>query len=152
MAVGKEGGVNQRQGVATTVPMSDGLENRPVPCGGCRLCCQGDAVFLHPDKGDDPRMYRTVVARHPLTGELGFMLAHKPDGTCIYLGAEGCTIHGRAPVSCRIFDCRLMYLRTDRPTRRRMVREGLLSADILVRGRELLATLPAEERARYERR
>lgn len=34
------------------------------------------------------------------------MLAHKANGECVYLGKKGCTIHDRAPIVCKAFDCR----------------------------------------------
>jgi len=72
-----------------------------VPCNGCTLCCRGDMVRLLP--GDFPSEYQTEP--HPLfPGQL--MLAHKPNGNCVYLGKGGCTIHETKPIMCRTFDCR----------------------------------------------
>lgn len=81
--------------------MSERAYCGPVPCNGCTLCCQGDAIRLLP--ADDASQYQTVPHdRYP--GHL--MLDHKPNGDCIYLGASGCTIHGHAPLMCREMDCR----------------------------------------------
>lgn len=113
-----------------------------VPCNGCRLCCINDMIVLHPEEGDDPASYETERIRHPLTGEPALMLKHKPNGECIYLGASGCTIHDRAPLICRKFDCRKMYLRFSRAERKRMIRAGLLDRDKLDAGRDRVHTLP----------
>jgi len=32
-----------------------------------------------------------------------------PNGDCVYLGADGCTIHGRQPAVCKAFDCRVFF-------------------------------------------
>lgn len=77
-----------------------------VPCNGCTLCCQGDALRLLP--GDDASQYQTVP-HDTILGEL--MLDHKPNGDCIYLGATGCTIHARRPQMCREMDCRIIGAR-----------------------------------------
>lgn len=72
---------------------------------------------------------------NPITGKPGLMVAKKP-GTmdCIYLGENGCTIHGSAPIICRAFDCGLMWAKWTRPERRRMVATGLFSADVFREG------------------
>lgn len=73
-----------------------------VPCNGCRLCCINDLVRILPH--EDASQWRTVPhATRP--GAL--MLAHKADGTCVYLGDAGCTIHDRPrPEQCVAMDCR----------------------------------------------
>jgi len=82
--------------------MTTSRKDRLVLCDGCTLCCQGDAVFLHPECGDDPRRYRTEPAGERL------MLAHKANGDCIYLQRRsGCTIWDRRPTVCREMDCRV---------------------------------------------
>jgi len=79
-----------------TVPL------REVPCNGCTLCCERwDLVRLMP--GDDPALYQTE--RHPFL-EGALMLAHKPNGDCVYLTAAGCSIHDHSPQQCREMDCR----------------------------------------------
>lgn len=101
-----------------------------VPCNGCTRCCQGDAVRLLPD--DDPWQYQ--VEDHPaMPGQL--MLAHKPDGSCIYLGSSGCTIHGRAPQQCRQMDCRVIAMRLTYTQVRKM---KAFPIQVWQRGRELL--------------
>lgn len=77
-----------------------------VPCNGCTLCCQNDLLRLLP--GDDPSQYETMP--HPLMpGQLA--LAHKPEGSCVYLGSTGCSIHERRPQMCREMDCRIVAQR-----------------------------------------
>jgi hypothetical protein len=79
---------------------------REIPCNGCTLCCQGDAVRL--DKEDVSRGYQTEP--HPFV-QGALMLAHKPNGECVYLNKDGCSIHDHAPSLCRIADCRSLALR-----------------------------------------
>lgn len=74
---------------------------RDVPCGGCMRCCRGDAIRLLPM--DNPARYLTVP--HPrYSGQL--MLDHKPNGDCVYLGEQGCTIQDDKPLMCQEMDCR----------------------------------------------
>lgn len=79
----------------------DPRPTRDVPCNGCTVCCQNDAVFLHPECGDDPAKYQIEIADDGRA-----MLAHKPNRDCIYLDRDkGCTIHADRPVVCREMDC-----------------------------------------------
>ena len=98
-------------------------------------------IILHPEKGDRVSDYQTVPCRNPLTGKPGHMLDHKPNGECIYLGSSGCTIHGRAPLICREFDCRKMYLKFSRAERKRLVRDGLCDQSKFDAGRDRIGTL-----------
>jgi Fe-S-cluster containining protein len=113
----------------------------PVPCNGCRLCCINDMIILHPEKGDRPAEYLTVEIRHPFTWKPAKMLQHKPNGDCIYLGETGCTIHDRAPLICREYDCRRQYLSMTRAERRKAVAIGLMDRPKLEAGRQRLHTL-----------
>ncbi len=112
--------------IALAIVKRNFLANRTVdlPCDGCRECCRGDAIYLHPECGDDPGQYRTV----PYNGRL--ILDHAENGDCTYLGPEGCTIHDSAPVVCRELDCReivaLPQFRSAVPDKRR--RKALLLA------------------------
>ena len=75
-----------------------------VPCNGCRVCCRKVVVALFPDRGDVVANYETTQ----LTLENGSTLdihAQNPNGDCVNLGDQGCTIYGRAPAICRAFDC-----------------------------------------------
>jgi Fe-S-cluster containining protein len=53
--------------------------------------------------------YITVPVLGP-GGKEARMLAHKPNGDCIYLGDGYCTIHDMAPAVCKAFDCRKWLL------------------------------------------
>lgn len=113
------------------------------PCNGCTACCKGDAIWLHPELGDDPSQYETVEYHHPLTGETGLILEHKQDGSCVYLDRDiGCTIYEKRPAICREFDCRGFYLKCvesmNGKARRKAVAQGYLSKSVLAQGRRLL--------------
>lgn len=112
------------------------LPLKEVPCNGCTLCCQGDAIRLEvEDRAED---YHTEP--HPrIPGAL--MLAHKPNGECIYLDEHGCSIHGRAPSLCRIADCRAVALKIDFETARYLHAMGQLDFRVWNKGRELLDEL-----------
>lgn len=88
-----------------------------VPCNGCTACCQHDALRLRPDMGDDLSQYEHEP--HDTWPDQR-MLAHKPDGSCIYLTPTGCGIHERRPYMCRTMDCRLLPLRMSFDQAKRM--------------------------------
>lgn len=118
-----------------------------VPCGTCNGCCRNELIVLHPEDGDIPALYTTIRVRQPLTGLMVDAIPLKDDGACIYLGAEGCTIHARRPAVCRAFDCRVMYhdlaRHLTRPERRRVMRDGAPGSEVIKAGYERLATLVA---------
>lgn len=115
------------------------LTTHAVPCQGCRLCCQGDAVRLEDE--DLNRGYETEP--HPyIPGAL--MIAHKPDGDCVYLDENGCTIHGRAPALCRAADCRSLALAYDLRTAQTLHMMGRLNFDVWDRGNQLIAGMKAQ--------
>lgn len=118
-------------------------ERREVNCNGCRRCCVNDLIVLHPECGDDPSQYETVSCTNPVTGKESVAVAKKPGSTeCIYLGEKGCTIHDRAPAICREFDCGAFYLawkiKYTRNDRRMLLKAGLIGADLIARGKEVL--------------
>jgi hypothetical protein len=123
-------------------PINGRLDRAVVPCGGCTACCRRDLIALFPEHGDDVASYETEPAVDPRNGREVTVLKRRPDGACIYLGEDGCTIHARAPAICRVFDCRRFYLRLSRVSRRAGLRTGLLGRDVIEAGRERLKTLP----------
>lgn len=125
------------------------MKSEMVVCNGCTACCQNDLIFLKP--GDRPEDYpgATVPSTNPLTGEEGLALKHKPGGGCWYVGPTGCTIHGRAPLVCRTFDCRKLmrdFLSIPRPERRRLQRRTkkvkLFSQEMMDAALARMDTLP----------
>lgn len=111
-------------------------------------CCKGDLIVLHPDEGDDPASYITTVLPHPLQpGRLVQALEHAANGDCIYLETVGwvgrCRVYSRRPVICRTFDCARSFAKLGRAERRRMVRQGLASKDVMDMGRRRLEAMRA---------
>jgi hypothetical protein len=118
-----------------------------VPCDGCVLCCQGDAIRL--EREDIARGY--LSEPHPyVPGAL--MLAHKANGDCVYLGDSGCTIHGRAPALCRAADCRSVALRYDLEGAKALHMTGRLNFDVWDKGNRLLMDMTAEVREEMRKR
>jgi len=106
---------------------------KAVPCSGCTLCCQKDAVPLK----EEDRTENYLTEPHPyIPGAL--MVAHKPNGECIYLEAQGCSIHNRAPSLCRAADCRAVALQIDLETARQLHLMGRLDFRVWDKGRELV--------------
>lgn len=125
------------------MPKKKILPTTHVPCNGCTLCCQGDAIRLLPeDRAPD---YQT--AAHPyLPGAL--MLAHKPNGECLYLGEAGCTIHGRAPSLCRSADCRSLAARFDYESAKKLHLMGRIDFRVWSKGLELVQQMAARSHGR----
>lgn len=98
-----------------------------VPCDGCTVCCESDAVFLNPGLGDDLTQYK--MEWHPQYRRL--MLAHKLNGECWYLDKDvGCTIYEARPSRCRTMDCR-RFLDLSKKKKEEAVKAGILSDRIL---------------------
>jgi hypothetical protein len=112
------------------------LHTTQVPCNGCTLCCTGDAVRLLEE--DLEAGYRSEPHSR-ITGAL--MIAHKPNGECIYLDEHGCSIHGRAPSLCRSADCRSLALRLDLETARELHLMGSLDIRVWDQGHRLLEAM-----------
>jgi Fe-S-cluster containining protein len=109
------------------------VKRKEVPCNGCTLCCQKDAIMLFPE--DIASDY--ITEPHPyIPGAL--MLAHKPDGACIYLSEIGCTIHDKAPSLCRIADCRNLAIRLDFESARKLHLLGNINFKVWDKGNLLL--------------
>ena len=66
------------------------------------------------------------------------MLAHKPNGECIYLESDRCGIHDRAPVLCRSADCRSIAIKFDFETARQLHALRLIDIRIWDHGRILI--------------
>jgi len=111
-----------------------------VPCGSCHLCCKSEVLALLPDEGDDVSSYDHDLIDIPNMGQIP-VLKHKPNGDCVYLGEDGCTIHDRAPFICRIFDCRRWYQSHTRAERRKMIANSVATRDVFDAGRERLDSL-----------
>jgi Fe-S-cluster containining protein len=110
-----------------------------VPCGSCRACCRHDLIPLIPEGGDLVWAYQhDVIATS--AGPAAFLRC-ATNGDCIYLGRDGCTIHGRAPAVCKAFDCRYLVHGKTGAELRAMINSGMASKTILSAGRERLETL-----------
>jgi len=96
---------------------------KPLNCNNCSACCKSDAVFLH--FNDDPTEYEVETQNGRL------MLAHKPNGDCIYLTDTGCGIYSKRPSSCRTFDCRLILEKFGEQQMIHMAQKGILQPKIL---------------------
>lgn len=103
---------------------------KPLKCNGCTLCCQGDAVRQL--SGDDMSL---KWVPHQSGGGL-MMLDHKPNGDCVYLTLEGCSLHytGNKPQQCCEMDCRNITNSVPKATAKKM---GIIK--VWKRGKELLS-------------
>lgn len=114
-----------------------------VPCNGCTLCCQSGAVILMPgEEGYETEQFADGVK----------MLAHKPDGSCVYLTESGCGIYERRPSVCRLYDCRKMFMEFTKAKRQSYIDAGLCSEEEFEKGKSLQYTLTHEERQECRRK
>ena len=121
--------------------MDSKLKTKFVPCNGCTLCCQGDAIRLTEE--DNTEDYLTEP--HPyIPGAL--MLAHKPNGDCIYLAETGCSIHDRAPSLCRSADCRSIAIKYDFNTAMQLHQMKRIDIRVWDKGNELLNDIRKKQR------
>jgi uncharacterized protein len=74
-------------------------------CRGCSRCCREFRIQVNPYE-----IFRLARHLHLSTTEFiahhlenGPWLRHKDDGTCVYLGAQGCTVHAARPLVCRLY-------------------------------------------------
>jgi hypothetical protein len=116
------------------------IERASVPCGKCRHCCRGQLLVLVPEEGDDLTLYEHDYMDVPDVGQIP-VLKHKPNGECVYLGPNGCTIHDHAPVLCQVFDCRRWFQKFDAATRRKMILSDPGHKRVFEAGRQRLHTL-----------
>jgi Fe-S-cluster containining protein len=75
-------------------------------CHACSRCCRGKIIPLNPY--EVARLAQTrgtttteVLAR--FTGTGGSTLAVREDGSCVFLGERGCTVHSGRPLACRLY-------------------------------------------------
>jgi len=112
-----------------------------LPCGECTKCCHGEAVFLYPEDGDNPGLYRTRKVWHALENRPAYALEQR-NGACVYLGAQGCTIYDKRPSLCRSYDCRIFVKSFTRAQEKQMVESGKCDPEMFKKGREMLKRFP----------
>lgn len=123
-----------------------------VPCAGCSACCRHEIVPLVEEQGDKPETYDHDDVKLP-DGSIIKVLKQNPDGSCVYLGEKGCTIHDRAPAVCRWFDCRRYFLSVPRNERRVLARISKNKNEVFEEAKKRLSMLsPAEHQQAVNRR
>jgi uncharacterized protein len=76
-------------------------------CLRCRRCCSDKRIQINPyelarlarGRGERAADFRE---RWTLEGA-GVVLRQTPDGACVFLGPEGCTVHADRPLVCRLY-------------------------------------------------
>ena len=76
-------------------------------CRRCSRCCQHKHIQLDPyeiarlarAKGESTTQFR---AAWTVDGQ-GTILRQKEDGTCVFLGPQGCEVHADRPLVCRLY-------------------------------------------------
>lgn len=76
-------------------------------CRRCSRCCRNKLIQVNPyeiarlarNRGQSTGAFRAAST----DDGAGNYLRREPDGTCIFLGPEGCTVHADRPLVCRIY-------------------------------------------------
>ena len=76
-------------------------------CRRCSLCCRDKRIQINPyelarlarAQGETTSEFRK---RWTLDGQ-GTTLGQKEDGTCVFLGPQGCEVHADRPLVCRLY-------------------------------------------------
>ncbi|MGC4074794.1 MAG: YkgJ family cysteine cluster protein [Nibricoccus sp.] len=74
-------------------------------CHRCRRCCHDKLIQVNPYEIARLARNRGIstgefIARHL---EKEPYLKRQPDGACVFLGPEGCTVHADRPLVCRVY-------------------------------------------------
>lgn len=109
------------------------------------MCCKNEAVYLFPEQGDDPSVFKTKEVKNPITGRAGLQLLQQPNGDCIHLVDGNCEVWGQHPVMCRTFSCARYYASKTRAERRRIEKTLPGGKEIFARGREVFLAQGGEE-------
>jgi Fe-S-cluster containining protein len=74
-------------------------------CGRCTECCRFKKIQLNPYEiarmADNRAISTTEFITQYTIG--GTVLQSRPDGSCIFLKTEGCSIHNDRPLVCRLY-------------------------------------------------
>ena len=76
-------------------------------CRRCSRCCQHKHIQLDPyevarlarARGESTTQFRAAWT----VDGLGTQLRQKENGTCVFLGPQGCEVHGDRPLVCRLY-------------------------------------------------
>ncbi|MGA8007284.1 MAG: YkgJ family cysteine cluster protein [Burkholderiales bacterium] len=75
-------------------------------CGRCSRCCRNKGIMLNPYEvlrlaRNQDLVTTDFIAR--FTERSGTKLKQRDDGSCVFLGAQGCGVHADRPLVCRIY-------------------------------------------------
>jgi Fe-S-cluster containining protein len=68
-------------------------------CGNCHLCCELQDLVVNVHSSEAPKLdiYFTKLTEPNIK--------KNQDGSCVYLGSNGCTIYNERPNVCQTFTC-----------------------------------------------
>lgn len=74
-------------------------------CAACSRCCYHKKIQLNPYElarlARSQRMNAPAFRERYVTDHV--YLRQKPDGSCVFLGDDGCTVHADRPLVCRLY-------------------------------------------------
>ena len=114
MDIGQKGGVRRRYAVPALEDRGTALSSVPLRstpfgyvCRRCSRCCRDKQIQVNPYE-----IARLARARGQSTSEFraawtedgqGTVLRQNEDGTCVFLGPQGCQVHRDRPLVCRLY-------------------------------------------------
>ena len=110
-----------------------------VPCGPCSACCRFAITPVSVE--EQAREHYEAEVREVSGIGKAWTLKRRPDGSCVYLVENRCSIWERAPWTCRDFDCRVTAARTPRPERRRMAKASPVWREVFAAAATRIETL-----------
>lgn len=111
-----------------------------VPCESCVTCCRDQYIILMAE--DEANLSAYQFDEIKVRETVFRILKSNPDGTCVHLGPQGCSIYEQRPEVCRAYDCRKQFLIMSRNERRQFK-----NSQIWDEARKRLPTLDDDDRA-----
>lgn len=90
----------------------NGANGATVKCNGCSTCCYSQFINIFPERETPETL--AVLDLIPMPERLNpleygpLQIRKKADGSCVHLGANGCSVYHNRPTTCRQYDCRTL--------------------------------------------
>ncbi|HML91088.1 YkgJ family cysteine cluster protein [Methyloceanibacter sp.] len=95
---------------------------RNPPCDGCTACCREPKLLVCLD--DDEVSSFPEAVQH---ADGKWYLPKKEDGSCVHLIDDACSIYGKRPSGCRMYDCRVFVMLHSLPSGHEVLTPAILN-------------------------
>ena len=81
-----------------------------VPCGSCDVCCRSfQFIHVRPEEHEAlARIPKELLFPAPGMAKGHWLMGYDDQGCCPMMGEEGCQIYKHRPLTCRLYDCRVL--------------------------------------------